>query len=125
MKSKKKIIFFIGGIIVLLVCFQIIFAKRHLFCEGNACIKVTYNSKGQIIKTNDCVKGTFFCSVTEEKNFDVDGHLLSKKGCRGTTIFGICNSTGGEELIRANESGHPITKIEKLKDKWYLVETDY
>ena len=34
-------------------------------------------------------------------------------------------STGGEELIKANESGHPITKIEQLKDKWYLVEKDY
>ena len=34
-------------------------------------------------------------------------------------------STGGEELIKVNETGHPITKIEKLKDKWYLVTTDY
>ena len=34
-------------------------------------------------------------------------------------------STGGEDLIRANESGHPITKIERLKENWYYVETDY
>lgn len=34
-------------------------------------------------------------------------------------------SSGGEELIRANESGHPIRKIERLKENWYHVETDY
>ena len=34
-------------------------------------------------------------------------------------------STGGEELIRMNERSHPITKIEQIKDKWYLIETDY
>lgn len=34
-------------------------------------------------------------------------------------------STGGKELIKANETNHRITKIKKLKDKWYYVETDY
>lgn len=34
-------------------------------------------------------------------------------------------STGGEELIRANETGHPIISIEKLKENWYYVITDY
>ena len=34
-------------------------------------------------------------------------------------------STGGEDLIRKNETGHPITKIEKLKENWFYVETDY
>ena len=34
-------------------------------------------------------------------------------------------STGGEKLIKANETGHPIINIEKLKDNWYYVETDY
>ena len=34
-------------------------------------------------------------------------------------------STGGEKLIKDNENGHPIKKIEKLKDNWYYVETDY
>ena len=34
-------------------------------------------------------------------------------------------STDGEELIKSNKSGHPINKIEKIKDKWYLVESDY
>lgn len=34
-------------------------------------------------------------------------------------------SSQGEELIYANESGHPIAEIEMLKDHWYLVHTDY
>jgi len=34
-------------------------------------------------------------------------------------------STGGEKLIKDNEKGHPIASIEKLKDNWYYVETDY
>lgn len=34
-------------------------------------------------------------------------------------------STGGEEMIYANESGHPIISVDKLKDDWYYVETDY
>lgn len=37
----------------------------------------------------------------------------------------VIYSTGGEELIRSNETGHPITDITKLKDNWYYVETDY
>ena len=33
-------------------------------------------------------------------------------------------STGGEELIRASEEGPYITRIERLRDSWYYVETD-
>ncbi len=34
-------------------------------------------------------------------------------------------STGGEERIRQNESGHPIVSIAELKEGWYYVITDY
>lgn len=34
-------------------------------------------------------------------------------------------SSGGKKLIKTNETNHRITKIKKLKDKWYYVETDY
>lgn len=34
-------------------------------------------------------------------------------------------STGGEKLIRENESGHPIVSINRLKENWYYVVTDY
>lgn len=34
-------------------------------------------------------------------------------------------SDGGEKLIKENETGHPIIRIDKLKDNWYYVKTDY
>ena len=34
-------------------------------------------------------------------------------------------SSVDESLIYANETGHPITNVKKLKDNWYLVDTDY
>lgn len=34
-------------------------------------------------------------------------------------------STGGEKLIRDNETGHPIASVDKLKDNWYYVVTNY
>lgn len=37
----------------------------------------------------------------------------------------VIYSTGGDELIRSSLKVHPITRIEKLKDKWYYVETSY
>ena len=37
----------------------------------------------------------------------------------------VIYSNGGEDLIKSNEEGHSITKIEKLKDNWYYVEMDY
>ncbi len=34
-------------------------------------------------------------------------------------------SSQDEALIYANETGHPITSINKLKEHWYIVNTDY
>lgn len=34
-------------------------------------------------------------------------------------------SSGAEALIYKNETGHKITYVEKLKDNWHWVETDY
>ena len=34
-------------------------------------------------------------------------------------------SSQDEALIYANETGHPITSVTRLKDHWYLVDTDY
>ena len=34
-------------------------------------------------------------------------------------------STGGEQLIIDNETGHPIVNVDKLKDNWYYVVSDY
>ena len=37
----------------------------------------------------------------------------------------VIYSSGDESLIYENEAGHPITNIQKLKEHWYLVDTDY
>ena len=34
-------------------------------------------------------------------------------------------STGGEKIIRSSEIEHPIVSVDKLKDNWYYVVTDY
>lgn len=34
-------------------------------------------------------------------------------------------STGDEQLIRKNETGHPIVSIKKIKENWFYVKTDY
>ena len=34
-------------------------------------------------------------------------------------------SSGGEEMIYKNRTGHPIKSINKIKDNWYYVITDY
>ncbi len=34
-------------------------------------------------------------------------------------------SSTDESLIYENESAHPITSVKKLKENWYLVDTDY
>jgi hypothetical protein len=58
---------------------------------------------------------------------DVYGQVIGFGVFRGLSSGSVelIYSSGGEELIRANESGHPIRKIERLKENWYLVETDY
>lgn len=58
---------------------------------------------------------------------DNDGTVISFWVYRGmmSESVKLMYSDGGEELIRENESGHPIVSIEKLKDNWYYVKTDY
>lgn len=34
-------------------------------------------------------------------------------------------SSGGEDMIKENETGHKIKEIDHFKDNWYYVETDY
>ncbi len=57
---------------------------------------------------------------------DENGQVIGFWVFRGmlSGSFQLIYSSGGEDLIWANESGHPITKIEKLKGNWYYVETD-
>lgn len=37
----------------------------------------------------------------------------------------VIYSSLGKDLIKANESGHPISSIERLEDNWFYVVTDY
>ena len=43
------------------------------------------------------------------------------------SIIGMATVSGDYPLYAeaSNEKGHSITKIEKIKDNWYYVETDY
>ena len=58
---------------------------------------------------------------------DENGQVISFWIFRGMLSGSVelIYSSGGEELIRANESGHPITKVDRLKENWFYVETDY
>lgn len=57
---------------------------------------------------------------------DEDGQLICFWIFRGMQSGSVqLMYSSEEELIRKNETGHPIVSIEKSKDNWYYVETDY
>lgn len=58
---------------------------------------------------------------------DEDGKVVAFWVFRGMLSGSVqlIYSTGGEQLIRDNETGHPIVSIDKLEDNWYYVVTDY
>ena len=71
---------------------------------------------------NLSTSGSVFVYQNDEKG-QVVGFWVFRGMLSGS--IEIIYSTGGEELIRKNETGHPIIYIEKLKENWYYVETDY
>lgn len=58
---------------------------------------------------------------------DKNGTVISFWILRGIQSGSIelIYSDGEEKLIKENETGHQIKNINKLKDNWYYVETDY
>ena len=58
---------------------------------------------------------------------DKDGKVIGFWVFRGMLSGSIqlVYSNGGEEMIRSSEIEHPIVSIDKLKDNWYYVVTDY
>lgn len=58
---------------------------------------------------------------------DEDGKVVAFWIFRGMLSGSVqlVYSTGGEEIIRSSEIEHPIVSIDKLKDNWYYVVTDY
>ncbi len=63
------------------------------------------------------------CVYQSDENGQVIGFWVFRGMLSGSVE--LLYSTGGEALIKANETGHPITLIEPLKENWYYVETDY
>lgn len=64
--------------------------------------------------------------VTVYENDD-DGVLICFWVMRGVLSGSVqlMYSSSDEALIYKNETGHKITYVEKLKDNWYWVETEY
>ena len=58
---------------------------------------------------------------------DEDGVLICFWIMRGVLSGSVqlMYSSTDESLIYKNETGHHITYVEKLKDNWYWVETEY
>lgn len=58
---------------------------------------------------------------------DEDGKVIGFWVLRGVLSGSVqlIYSTGGEKIIRDSEIEHPIVSIDKLKDNWYYVVTDY
>lgn len=81
---------------------------------------------GNVILPDDYKKYSATGEVTIYQN-DENGQVIGFWVFRGMQSGSVelIYSTGGEELIKANETGHPIISIEKLKDNWYYVITDY
>ena len=66
--------------------------------------------------------GEIYVFQNDDKGM-VIGFWIFRGILSGSTM--LIYSTGGEELIKANESGHPIIDIKHLNNNWYYVETDY
>ena len=140
--NKKIIVFFIIGF---LLPFFVIVGSSSSNWKEKAKIELNQN-ENELLEIVDLVKNDDL-----EQDYDIlykvpdkynkltkDGMIVvyqnNEDGIQvGFYVFrgmqtGSCYlmySSGGEEMIRKNESGHPIDKIELLKDNWYYVETDY
>lgn len=81
---------------------------------------------GNIALTHEYKKYSTGGEITVFQNDD-EGQIICFWIFRGMQSGSIqlIYSSGGEELIKKNETGHPIVSIDKLKDNWYYVETNY
>lgn len=90
------------------------------------CNKLKPDDLGNVKLPKGYKKYSISGEVTIYQN-DKEGQVICFWIFRGvqTGSVELIYSTGGEKLIKDNETGHPIVNIEKLKDNWYYVETDY
>lgn len=66
--------------------------------------------------------GVVYIYQNDEKGIQVG--FYSFRGMQ-TGSCQLIYSSGGEDMIWDNETGHPIKNISPIKDNWYYVETDY
>lgn len=84
------------------------------------------DENGNVKLPKDLKKVSTSGEITVYEN-DAEGVLICFWVMRGVAAgsVGVMYSSTDATLIYKNETGHPITSIEKLKDNWYLVETNY
>ncbi len=84
------------------------------------------DDSGNVKLPNEYRKYSLSGEVTVYQN-DNDGQIICFWIFRGMQSGStqLMYSSGGEKLIKENETGHPIINIRKFKDNWYYVETDY
>ena len=88
--------------------------------------KLKVDDLGNVKLPNKYKKVSTSGEVAVHQN-DKDGKVIGFWVFRGMLSGSIqlVYSNGGEEMIRSSEIEHPIVSIDKLKDNWYYVETDY
>lgn len=114
-KTKKKSSVYSLIIYIIIPLFSLFFPFRK--CRVNLEMVLYKNEREEIISKIE---------VTVYEN-DNDGVLICFWIMRGVLSGSVqlMYSSGAEALIYNNETGHKITYVEKLKDNWYWVETDY
>lgn len=90
------------------------------------CNELKPDDLGNVKLPKEYKKYSISGEVTIYQN-DKEGQVICFWIFRGvqTGSVELIYSTGGEKLIKDNETGHPIVSIKKLEDNWYYVETDY
>ena len=88
--------------------------------------KIKVDDLGNAKLPDKCKKVSTSGEVAVYQN-DEDGKLIGFWVFRGmlSSSVQLVYSTGGEQLIRSSDIEHPIVSIDKLKDNWYYVVTDY
>ena len=140
-KTKKKSSIIALIIYIIIPIFSIFFPFREckvnlemwLYKKQRESIIINVKNKDYVADENGNIelpknlkKVSTSGEVTVYEN-DNDGVLICFWIMRGVLSGSVqlMYSSGAEALIYKNETGHKITYVEKLKDNWYWVETDY
>ncbi len=135
---KKRIIFIFIILLMITGCTSSdwkIKARKNLEQNENELLEVIELVKNEKLEQN---YGTLYKIPDKYSKLTRDGLIVvyqnDDDGVQiGFYVFrgmqtGSCYlmySSGGEDMIKKNESGHPIIQIENFDGNWYYVETDY